>query len=129
MNLGLILAFARRDMRGGLGGMAVFLICLMLGVAAIATVGVVRLSIDRALEGQGAVLLGGQAQMSFTYRFATDDERAFMDEVASTVSEVVTFRSMVVVGQGQDAKRALTEVKAVDNAYPLIGQVVLDPPI
>jgi putative ABC transport system permease protein len=129
VNLGLILAFARRDMRGGLGGMAVFLICLMLGVAAIATVGVVRLSIDRALEGQGAVLLGGQAQMSFTYRFATDDERAFMDEVASTVSEVVTFRSMVVVGQGQDAKRALTEVKAVDNAYPLIGQVVLDPPI
>jgi putative ABC transport system permease protein len=126
---GFALGFARRDLRGGLRGMAVFLICLMLGVAAIAVVGIVRLSIDRALEGQGAALLGGQAEMSFTYRYAAEDEREFMHEIADKVSEVVTFRSMAVVGQGEEAARALTEVKAVDGAYPLLGQVLLDPQI
>ena len=129
MRPGFALGFARRDLRGGLRGMAVFLICLMLGVAAIAVVGIVRLSIDRALEGQGAALLGGQAEMSFTYRYAAEDERVFMHEIADKVSEVVTFRSMAVVGQGEEAARALTEVKAVDGAYPLLGQVLLDPQI
>lgn len=129
MSLRQAFRIARRDLRGGLGGMAVLLICLMLGVASVAAIGTVRLSIERALTGQGAVLLGGQAQMSFTYRDASQAERAFMDRVAERVSQIVNLRSMVVFGAGDAAVRALTEVKAVDGAYPLEGTLVLDPPI
>ena len=129
MNLALALQVARRDLRGGLGGMAVFVICLMLGVASVAAIGIVRVSVEKALENQGAVLLGGEAQMSFTYRAASADERAFMDKVATTVSEIVSLRSMVLFGSGDAVAPALTEVKAVDPAYPLQGAVVLDPPI
>ncbi len=129
MNLPLALGIARRDFRGSLGGMGVFLACLILGVAAIASVGILRLSIGQALEGQGATLLGGGAEMSFSYRAASDDERRFMQRAATGVSEIITLRSMVVVGEGDDAARALTEVKAVDAAYPLIGAVLLDPPM
>jgi len=124
----LMLRFARADLRGGWGGMVVFLLCLTLGVAAIAAVGTVRLSVERALQGQGATLLGGQVEMEFTYRYANDDERAYMAQIAQHVSEVVSFRSMVVVGDGAGAQRALTDVKAVDGAYPLVGAVTLDPP-
>ena len=70
MTLPLPLRIALRDLRGGLRGFRVFVLCLMLGVAAIAAVGIVRDAIARALADQGAVLLGGDAQVSFTYRFA-----------------------------------------------------------
>lgn len=122
---GLSLAWrlARRELRGGLRGFRVFLACLALGVMAIAAVGMVRAAIEAGLQDQGAILLGGDAQMEFTYRFADEAERAYMARIATGVSEVVDFRSMAVLGDDS----ALTQVKAVDAAYPLVGRVVLDP--
>ncbi len=113
---------ARRELRGGLKGFRVFLACLALGVAAIAGVGMVRAAIQQGLEDQGAVLLGGDAQMEFTYRFATPEERAWMEGIADRVSEIVDFRSMAVVGE----ETALTQIKAVDDAYPLLGALELE---
>ena len=126
-DLALAWRIARRELRGGLGGFRVFLACLALGVAAIAGVGTVQSAIERGLSDQGAVILGGDAEMQFTYRFASDEEREFMRRRAAKVSEVVDFRSMAVVGQGDAAERALTQVKGVDGAYPLLGAVVLEP--
>ena len=126
MTVRLAARIARRELRGGLSGFRVFLVCLALGVAAIAGVGMVRAAIEAGLNDQGAVLLGGDAEMGLTYRFATADERAYMDEIATEVSEIVDFRSMAVVG---DDSRALTQVKAVDDAYPLTGAVQLDPAV
>ena len=117
--------FARRDMRGGLRGFRIFLACLALGVAAIAAVGSVRESLQAGLESQGAVLLGGDAAVSFTYRFADDAEIQVLAEQVKDVSVIADFRSMAVVGE----ERGLTQVKAVDDLYPLYGQVVLDPPV
>ncbi len=117
---------ARRELRGGLRGFRIFIACLTLGVATIAAVGLVRAAIERGLQDQGAVLLGGDAAMNFTYRFATDAERAFMAQRAVAVSEIVDFRSMAVVGEGDTAERALTQVKGVDDLYPLVGAVGLD---
>ena len=127
MSLRLALLIALREMRGGLRGFRVFLLCLALGVAAIAAVGTVRASITAALEEQGAALLGGDAQMSFTYRRASADERKFIDANSDRVSEIIDFRSMAVAGEGADAERVLTQVKAVDDAYPLVGAVGLEP--
>ena len=121
MNWGLAARIAQRELRGGLRGFGVFLACLALGVAAIAGVGMVRSAIQAGLTDQGAVLLGGDAQAEFTYRFATPEERAYLDNLASKTSEIVDFRSMAVAGD----TRVLTQVKAVDAAYPLLGAVQL----
>ncbi|MCC1493783.1 ABC transporter permease [Cognatishimia sp. F0-27] len=129
MSIGTAAKLARRELRGGLSGFRVFLACLALGVAAIAGVGSVRSAIQAGLEDQGAVLLGGDAQARFTYRFATEEERAWLDGVAEAVSEVTDFRSMVVVDTADGPERALTQVKSVDAAYPLLGTVTLDPAI
>ncbi|NHQ74312.1 FtsX-like permease family protein [Roseovarius gahaiensis] len=115
---------ARRDLRGGLRGFRIFLACVILGVAAIAAVGTVRESIATGLERKGATLLGGDAEIEFTYRFANEAERDWMDGAANRVSEIVDFRSMAVAPDGE---RGLTQVKAVDRAYPLLGQVTLAP--
>ena len=129
MSLLLAARLARRELRGGLGEFRIFLACLAIGVAAIAAVGSVRSGIEAGLAREGAVLLGGDAQMEFTYRFATDDELAWMVEQANEVSEVVDFRSMAVVERNGQVERGLTQVKAVDEAHPLKGTVLLDPEI
>jgi putative ABC transport system permease protein len=123
--MSLALTIARRELRGGLRGFRVFLACLALGVAAIAAVGTLRTGIQQGLTDQGAVILGGDAEMRFTYRAADPEERAFMDGIATAVSEVYDFRSMALV----DGDQALTQVKAVDDGWPLTGAAVLDPPI
>lgn len=125
MSLRLAARFARREMRGGVRGFRLFLACLALGVAAIAAVGSVRAAIEAGLEREGAALLGGDAEIEFTYRFADPDERAWMADRATLVSEIIEFRSMAVVGDD----RALTQIKGVDSAYPLVGTMLLQPDI
>lgn len=122
------LKIARRELRGGLQGFRVFLACLALGVAAIAAVGSVRVSIEQGLAREGAVILGGDAELTFTYRYADAEERAFMETVAEVVSETVDFRSMVVVDRAE-VERGLTQVRGVDDAWPIYGEVGLDPPM
>ncbi len=121
------LRIARRELRGGITGFRIFLLCLALGVAAIAAVGSVRSGIEAGLEREGAVILGGDASMRFTYRFATDAERGFMDDIAEAVSETVDFRSMVVIDGPDGPERGLTQVRGVDALYPLYGAVELSP--
>ncbi|VDC25222.1 ABC transporter permease [Pseudogemmobacter humi] len=121
--MSLAFRIARRELRGGLKDLRVFLICLALGVAAIAGVGTLRASIQAGLADQGSVLLGGDAEMRFTYRFASGDERAFMAGAAERVSEIVDFRSMALT----ETDQALTQLKAVDGLWPLYGAAVLDP--
>ncbi|SFR47108.1 putative ABC transport system permease protein [Yoonia tamlensis] len=125
MSMRIAARFATRELRGGLRGFRVFLACLALGVAAIAAVGTVRAGIEAGLKRDGAALLGGDAEVSFTYRFARDAERDWLDSIATRVSETVDFRSMAVVGD----ERGLTQIRAVDDLYPLIGNVTLDPPM
>ena len=127
MSLATSARFAARELRGGLRGFRIFLACLALGVAAIAAVGSVRAAIEAGLEREGSALLGGEAELDFTYRFASDAEWAWMRDVAEAVSEIADFRSMAVVDGPDGPERGLTQIKAVDDAYPLIGAVTLDP--
>lgn len=123
MSLRLAAKFARRELRGGLRGFRLFLACLALGVAAIAAVGSVRSGIEAGLEREGSALLGGDAELELTYRFADATETAWMQANALQVSEIAEFRSMAATA----TDRALTQVKAVDSLYPLIGSVQLEP--
>ena len=121
LGMGLAWTLARRELRGGLRGFWVLLLCLALGVAAIAGVGMVRSAIEAGLSNQGTILLGGDAELTLTYRFATPQERTWMEGQAARLSEVVDFRSMAVAGED----RSLVQVKAVDGAYPLTGEPIL----
>ena len=120
--LPLPIRLALRELRGGLAGFRIFIACLALGVAAIAAVGSVRAAIEQGLAREAANLLGGDAEVEFTYRFADPDERAWMDAHATAVSEIVDFRSMAATA---GADPTLVQVKAIDNGYPLYGTVAL----
>ncbi|MDO5605862.1 MAG: FtsX-like permease family protein [Paracoccus sp. (in: a-proteobacteria)] len=120
---------ALRELRGGLSGFWIFLLCLALGVGAIAAVGSVRAAIEAGLAREGAAMLGGDAELRLTYRFAEPDERDWIAANSSRYSEIVDFRSMAVAGTGDAAERALTQVKGIDDGWPLFGEVRLDPPM
>ena len=124
MSLSVAARLARRELRGGLGGFRIFLLCLTLGVGAIAAVGSVRAAIEAGLAHEGRALLGGDAELRMTYRFADEDERAWLDAHAAEWSEVVDFRSMAVAPSGD---RSLTQVKAIDDHWPLVGTPVIFP--
>ncbi|MBS8228279.1 ABC transporter permease [Vannielia litorea] len=123
MSLAQSARIARRELRGGLRGFKVFLACLALGVAAIAAVGLVRESLSGGLMREGATMLGGDAELRFTYRAAGEAEQGWMAERATRVSEIVDFRSMARAGENT----ALTQVKGVDDIYPLYGEIRLEP--
>ncbi len=114
-------SLAFRELRGGLAGFRVFLACLLLGVGGIAAVGSATSAIRAGLAAEGREILGGDVSVSFTYRFASDAERAWL-AARGAVSEVVDFRSMLGRGEGE---RALAQVKGVDGAYPLLGEARL----
>ena len=121
--LGLALRLARRELRGGLNGFRIFLACLTLGVAGIATVQSVSLGILAGLRADGQAILGGDVAVRTLYQAPTDEQRTFMANRAQALTRTAEMRGMARV-PGTDAS-ALVELKAVEGAYPLYGSVEL----
>src|ERR1700712_1080726 len=119
----LALRYALRELRGGLRGFYVFIACIALGVMAIAGVGSVAASLGEGLAREGRTLLGGDAAFSLIQREAKPEEVAFLRS-RGEVSVAATLRGMA---RTEDGKLALVELKAVDNAYPMPGELTLDP--
>ena len=117
------LRFARRELRGGLRGFGVFIACIALGVFAIAGIGSVAQSLADGLSRAGGVIIGGDLAFALVQREATDGERAFLG-AHGEVSEVATLPTMA---RTSDGRSTLVEVKAVDDAYPLLGTVAIEP--
>lgn len=122
--LALAVRFALREMRGGLSGFFIFLACIALGVAAIGGVNSVAQAITIGVQSQGQSLLGGDIRFRLIHREANVTERAFLDDLGS-VAVSASMRSMVRLVDGRD--QTLVEVKAVDGAYPLYGELLTQP--
>ena len=113
---------ARRELRGGLRGFRIFLACLVLGVATIAGMGAVTSALNAGMAEEGQSILGGDMELALVQRRATDAEVKFL-RASAEVSEVATLRAMA--RRLDDANSALIEVKAIDGAYPLFGDISL----
>ncbi|QMW21875.1 ABC transporter permease [Sandaracinobacteroides saxicola] len=112
---------ARREMRGGLGGLRLLAVCLFLGVLALAGVGSLSSSIIGGLSSQGQTILGGDLEVRLTQREATPAERAAIRQLGQT-ADVIRMRAMV---RTISAKELLGELKAVDGNWPLYGTASL----
>ncbi|KAB2672821.1 ABC transporter permease [Ochrobactrum sp. LMG 5442] len=120
----LALRFALREMRGGLAGFYIFLACIALGVAAIGGVNSVARSVSTGIAAQGQSILGGDVSFALNQRETTAEERAFIER-QGRLAESATMRSMARMPDGSD--QSLVEVKAVDAAYPLYGELKVEP--
>nr|WP_294545851.1 FtsX-like permease family protein [uncultured Rhodopila sp.] len=120
----LALTLARRELRGGVRGLWIVLLCLALGVGVIASVGTLRAAVDAGLATDGRALLGGDLEIdggSQPLPATLDD---WLHARGATTSGVTQMRSMLVAPSGE---RQLIELKAVDANWPLTGAAALSP--
>ncbi|PLX85405.1 MAG: glycosyl transferase family 1, partial [Desulfuromonas sp.] len=115
---------ARRELRGGLKGFGVFLACLTLGVFAISAIGSFIASAEDGLLSDAGALLGGDLEARLYHRELDDAQHSYFI-ARGELSHVMTMRSMAADPSGDN--RLLIELKAVDNAYPLYGQIGIEP--
>ncbi len=121
-----MLAFrlARRELRGGVRGLWIVLLCLALGVAVIAAIGSLRAATDAGLDANGRQILGGDLEIGTGAQPPPAALRAWLSARGARVSEIVQMRSLLVAPSGE---RQLVELRAVDHAWPLVGSPRLDP--
>ena len=113
---GLAWRLARREIRGSVARFRVFLGALMLGVAAIGTVGSVAEAMRDGIASNARLLLGGDIEMRSLY-MVPPEEIATLAGSYGTLSRTQNMRAMLQ----HDDTRKLVALKAVDAAWPLIG--------
>jgi putative ABC transport system permease protein len=118
-----LLRFALRDLRGGLAGLRVVILCVALGVAAIVGVNSLARSLEAGLGRDGRTILGGDASFSLMHRELAPDERSYLASYGA-ISTVATLRAMAR-NAGGDA--TLVEAKAVGQTWPDLGAATFDP--
>ncbi|MCH9808985.1 MAG: FtsX-like permease family protein [Alphaproteobacteria bacterium] len=118
----LALRLAGRQMRGGIEGFVVFMLCVALGVMVIAAIGALANALVAGLERQGRQIIGGDIALSRMHTPATQAERSKLDAVG-TISETSTMRVMARTLNGDD--QILASLKSVDRNYPLVGKLEL----
>ena len=123
--LALAFRFALRELRRGLSGFGIFVACIALGVAAIVGVNAVALSITEGVLDEGKVILGGDVSFSILSRDLNPDERAFVDGLGP-MAKSTSMRAMSRTIS--NSEQVLVEAKAVTPNYPLVGELVTDPP-
>lgn len=120
----LALRIARRELRGGVRGLWIVLLCLALGVGVIAAVGSLRAAVDAGLAADGRALLGGDLEIDAGSQPLPDRLRDWLRQKGAVTSDVAQMRSLLVAPSGE---RQLIELKAIDGKWPLVGTAVTDP--
>jgi putative ABC transport system permease protein len=111
---------ARRDLSARFKGLRLLLVCLFLGVGAIAAIGTLTGSIEKELGSRGREILGGDIELRVWQRRLSAEENAAVRRFG-TVSQGLRLQAIATRGD-QSAPVAL---KAVDQRWPLYGRLAL----
>ncbi len=111
---------AKRDLNARFRGLRLLLVCIFLGTAALAAIGTLTAAIERELQSNGQVLLGGDLEVEIWQRGLSDEELAALSEYGQ-VSGGTRLQAMA----NSDDSAAPVELKAVDSNWPLYGTLTL----
>jgi putative ABC transport system permease protein len=113
---------ASAELRSGIKGFRLFLVCLAIGVAAIAAAGSMAQAFRSGLDAEQRRILGGDFVLSLRQRAPSAEQLAFF-QARGRISLATDANTMGEAG----TVRRLIQVRAVDQAHPLEGQVTLSP--
>ncbi|MBT0666983.1 FtsX-like permease family protein [Novosphingobium profundi] len=111
---------ARRDLNARFKGLRLLLVCLFLGVGALAAIGTLTGSVEHELTARGREVLGGDLELRMWQRGPTPAERAALKRMG-TVSEGTRMQAIARKGD----RTAPVALKAVDARWPLYGKLLL----
>ena len=121
-----MLAFrlARRELRGGVRGLRIVVVCLALGVAAIAAIGSMRSATDAGLAENSRAMLGGDLEIGTGAQPPPPALLTWFRDHGAKISQQTEMRTLLVAPSGE---RDLIDLRAVDRDWPLVGAPLLDP--
>lgn len=111
---------ARRDLSTRFKGLRLLLVCLFLGVGAIAAIGTLTGSIERQLAAKGREILGGDVELKLWQRDLTAEQLRALGRYGR-ISQ--GYRMQAIAGKGDLI--APVALKAVDGNWPLYGRLAL----
>ncbi|WP_232496233.1 ABC transporter permease [Novosphingobium kaempferiae] len=111
---------ARRDLSARFKGLRLLLVCLFLGVGAIAAIGTLTGSIERELGTRGREILGGDIELRVWQRALSQEEDAALARLGH-VSHGLRMQAIATRGDAT----APVALKAVDDSWPLYGRLEL----
>lgn len=120
--LRLILRLVLREIPHSFRHFSILIACIALGVGAIVAVVSLSRALDAGLAGEGRVILGADAAFTLVQREASPAEIAALER-HGRVSRLVLARGMTSGAQGE---ATLAEIKAIDSAYPVAGELKLE---
>jgi len=111
---------ARRDLHRRFRGLRLLLVCLFLGVGALAAIGTLTGAIRGELDAQGREILGGDLEVEVWQRPLDAEESAFLARYG-TLSKGLRMQAMASAGEAATP----IELKAVDANWPMYGRLTL----
>lgn len=117
-----LLDLAWRDLRSSGRRLWIFVACLVLGVSLVAAGGGLYRQVADALANDARQIFGGDVEIEAPAPLPADT-LDWMQQRA-TVSRVIELRTMLRTEEG---RAQLIELLSADDAYPLVGQVELNP--
>ena len=120
------LKMAWRDTRASRRRLLLFSLSIVLGVAALVSIGSVGENLRTAIDSEARGLLG--ADLEVTSRNPLPPEvTSFLDEIHGRRAQEASFPSMLVFPSANGQTRLVT-LRAIEGTYPFYGQLLSDPP-
>ena len=124
-DLALAARLARRDLRGaGRRHLWAVIACLALGVAAVQVVAGLSRAVEEAVARDARTLFGGD--LLFESGNQRPERKALL-ALLPPGSELAQTLRTTSIAHGAEGRRVTVSLKAVDDAYPLYGELDLDP--
>ncbi|MFI5356670.1 MAG: ABC transporter permease, partial [Opitutales bacterium] len=120
-----IFKMAWRDSRASRRRLALFSLCIVLGVAALVAVGSFSANLRQAVANQAKALLGADLEVA-SRQPLSPAAQAWLTGLGGEQAHEVGFASMMVFPAGRGATR-LVQVRAIEGHFPFYGEFVTTP--
>jgi putative ABC transport system permease protein len=119
-----IIQMAWRDTRGSRGRLSVFVLAMVVGVAALVAINSFGENLRKTVDAEAQTLLGADLGLESS-RPPTDAVRAFVDSLGGEKSRRISFSSMAIFPSTGDTR--LVTVRAIEGGYPFYGSIETRP--
>ncbi len=118
--------YAFRDLIRSYSKISSIIITLLISLFILSAILTIEDSLENELNENSKVLLGGDLEIDYNNR---EGDRNLIKQIEniSTVSQIVEFSTMISTVEKKLNKTSFTRIKAIDQNYPLYGDVIFEP--
>ena len=125
-DLSLYSKYAFRDLIRSYSKILSIIITLLISLFILSAILTIEESLEIELNENSRVLLGGDLEIDYSNK---EGDKSLISQVESfsTVSQMVEFSTMISTIKKTINKTSFTRIKAIDQNYPLYGNVIYEP--